>query len=1113
MGVVRIKVPQGIATVTIAGDVPTPEEMERVREHFSADAPSVSADDFRVVDDETVTETTVTEAETVEEPDGEVKDTLLRYMTGRMDTDEEKQNLLNQLLGEGASRRLSEDTFIIDQEKVAPEVREKYGLADSGTIYLDKPGFTGMDIIDFGGEAGPSVAAAIGASIAVTGFGFIPGMAIVGGSAALAKAADESIEWAQGLNRQSAGAVAASIATEGVLNAVFEGAGRFIAKGIGRLIKGPGPQISAQRIDELVETGMSTRRARTVAREEALSQYRRMVAAGARPTVQAAVGKSLAARALAVNEKIMPNPRVGEENVRFVEQMLKNVDEGVITQEAALERLFANNQAISNLIRQNLADPDKAFKLSKQHLDDVVKKELDRFEAIFVPSTKLPEEYSESARLVSSLFKTESQNLYDLATRTMGAETKFSRKPITDALDELALDNPFVQYTGSLFSTLRDPKYAEMTIGQLQQLKAGLRLSAGDPDLVAPAAQSGIGKLITSIDELLDGKFLELSRNLARGYKLERHPKGAVDAAGKAIGGRFHAVPLGPGEKESLRQGLGQWKEANIFYGEGQEQFNNVAVNNIVKQAKDRYFTSNLEVMRTTIDVGNAPKLQMYLDAITPTSNMAQRLVQSGATETVERVRALVDGDQFLAAQDLVFESGLSSVLPKIQGFMEQLPRNDVFRVMQKQAYLEELDNALYLSRAGTDPKMIRESVRNGLAKHWIDAKKLKSQELGQFSPTKFADHFSELGPKMQDTLFGTETAATMREAMDAFRLTAMDSQNAAKFFDTMPTMVNQPLREGIQSLKEISEQAVSESSDAVLKAVRSGEITSPKALVAGLLDNPSSYKRLSSVIGDTELEKVGGVKDMVMNNLIHANIGKTPFNEAHIQSGAWGKALKDNIFSQNKNGALDTILGADVVKALDSIADEAIRISDVPIKGFGGIAAAPAAIAMIGLIASGQWITAGLTAGTIVGLSRMLRNKGVLKLLTSSKMRASEYNKALAAGAKLPTLARAREAGEITYALNRIGSILASETAIATGAGIGLMGEMEDESTKIAQRTVRDIQQGRRQPTTRTPRTRSDMPPLISREEWYGARPVPRGLDALRQVEQNKLLGIAPGQ
>ena len=202
-----------------------------------------------------------------------------------------------------------------------------------------------------------------------------------------------------------------------------------------------------------------------------------------------------------------------------------------------------------------------------------------------------------------------------------------------------------------------------------------------------------------------------------------------------------------------------------------------------------------------------------------------------------------------------------------------------------------------------------------------------------------------------------------------------------------------------------------------------------------------------------------------------------------------------------------------DVVKALDNIADEAIKVSDVPIKGFGGIAAAPAALTMIALIASGQWITAGVTAAGVVGFSRILRNKGVLKLLTSSKMRASEYNKALAAGAKLPSLARAREAGEITYALNRIGSILASETALVTGAGVGLMGEMEDESTKIAQRTVRDIQQGRQQPTTQTPRTRSDRPTIISREEWYGARPAPIGPDALRQVEQNKLLGIAPGQ
>ena len=61
-------------------------------------------------------------------------------------------------------------------------------------------------------------------------------MAIVGTAAGLAKALDEAVEWAQGLNRQSAGEVASSIAKTAALNATFEGGGRLLAKGIGRLI-------------------------------------------------------------------------------------------------------------------------------------------------------------------------------------------------------------------------------------------------------------------------------------------------------------------------------------------------------------------------------------------------------------------------------------------------------------------------------------------------------------------------------------------------------------------------------------------------------------------------------------------------------------------------------------------------------------------------------------------------------------------------------------------------------------------------------------------------------------------------------------------------------------
>ena len=383
MGVININTPEGVIPVKIAGDTPTEEELDRLRKL----SPSDTDEPF---DYSVVTEEVKVDEPVVEDPEGEVTDTWLRYQLARMDNDEEKQNLLNKLLGEGSSRRVEEDTFVIDQSKVAPEIRERYNLADSGSIYLDEPGFTWQDIIDVGGESGPSVIAAIGASIAATGVGFIPGMAIVGGAAALAKAADEGVEWAQGLNRQSAGEVAGMIATEGVLNAFFEGGGRLVAKGIGRLLKGPGPQVSSQRIEQLVATGMTRKKARRLATEEARSRFKQLIAAGARPSVQAAAGKALAARALAVNEKIMPNPRVGEDNVKFITKLLKDVDDGIVSQQDAVKLLYENDHFIANLIGQKLADPEQAFKITKQHLDDIVKTELARYEAKFVASERLP---------------------------------------------------------------------------------------------------------------------------------------------------------------------------------------------------------------------------------------------------------------------------------------------------------------------------------------------------------------------------------------------------------------------------------------------------------------------------------------------------------------------------------------------------------------------------------------------------------------------------------------------------------------------------------------------------------------------------------------------------
>ena len=1128
-----IQTPQGPKTGNIQGDTPTAEELNKIKKLFpAAEGESFDYSFTRQFGPGSPMSSSVSEVPTEivpsPEPVGEVEDSWLRFQVGRMDTDEERQNLLNQLLGQGTSIQTDPGTFVIDQARVDPRIREKYGLADTGTIYLDKPGFTSNDLIDFAGEAGPETLAAIGASIAFTGVGILPGMAIVGAAAGITKAADEAIEWAQGLNRQSAGEVISDIGTSALMNATFEGGGRLIARGVGRLIKGPGPEVSAQRIEELTKgyegLGASTRElplvgskarrlGRRAAKEEALSNMNTMVRQGARPTVEAAAGKGLSARAQAIYEKLFKNASVGEANYKYANDVLRQLDQGVLDEQQAVKLLTENNSQISETISKSLANPDEAFDLSQKHLKDIVFKELAKYEAKFVPSQKLPEEYTKSLQLAATLFKTESGNLYDLAGASIGRAGIFDVSPVIKTLNNLSADNPFVTYSGSLFSKLKErAAKGKVSVGELQQLKAALRISRGDTELVSSAAQGGINKLISTVDDLMRSKQTELAEQVAQGYRIE-----TVPASKGSMGGvSYRKVALNPSELENLRRGLDEWDQANAFYMAGQGRFNNTALNTILTSARDGFFTSNIDVAKVAIQAMNAPRLAMYLQAVTPTKNMAQKLAQPGTTEVLENVRRLVDGDQFKAAEDLVRSAGLEKTVPKIQGFIDELPAGDVFRVSQKNAYLKQIDDLAELSRAGTDPQVIRESVRNSLAKTWISqTKEAAVDSVNNFNPAEFAGKFTALGNDVQNSLFGSANAKLMREAMEVFQLSTTNRKSAQELFDALPTLSNQPLKAGIQSMKEVFDRAASESQDAVLSAINSGSIRSPLELVDGLLKHPNSYQRLKAVVGDAELSKAGGVKDMVMNNLIHNGI-KESLESGTIQSGAWGTQFKKALETQNVNGALNNILGKDTVEQLTKLADNAVKISDKPIAGFGGLVQATLPFTILATLYTGQYATAIATVSTMLTVSRFLRNPGVLKLLTSPRARSAEYNRAIQAGADLPSQSYIKSQGPFVYNLNRMSNLFASESSLILGSGIvgELSGEVQKDVTEQYRKADRRLQQGVSSPQG-TGRTYPVEPPspglsyenVIRRATESGN--VPGSSNILRDIERDKLLGI----
>ncbi len=613
-------------------------------------------------------------------------------------------------MGQGTFERVAPDTFVVDQAQVSPEIRQKYGLGDTGKVYVDKPGFTWRDVVDFGGESGPVVAAAVGASLAVSGMAakILPAMLVVGSAAAGAKAIDEGIEWLQGLNKQSAGTVAANIAIEAPLNAAFEGFGRVIAAGIGRLFKGPGAEVSAARIAEIQQkSGVSSRQATKIAQEEANQSFATAVRAGAAPTIQAATGKSLAARVLAINEKIIPNPKVGRRNVQYIEKLVEDVQSGALKQEDALKLMKAEYDSIAASLNVKLNDPDQMFKVIQDHLDGVVKTELKAFEDAFVPAVGVPSQYVEGAKLAADLFRAESAAAYNMAQQQIGKQTLFDLKPITETIERLKAENRFVPYTGKLFDEIeKAANSGGLNLSDLVQLKQALRLSAGSPDLVASPAQAGIAQLVKSVDGVLDSTFTQLSSDLAKGYRVLRHPSGTFDDAGTNVSGRYYRDPLGPTENESIRQGLASWKKANAFYTEGQDVINNTAVNAIIKNSKDKFYNSNIDVVKQIVQPGNAPKLKMYLNAATPSPTGAAKLSRPGAVETIDQVKSLVSGanPNFEAAEQLIASSGLKDVLPTLNSWIGKLPADDVFRTMHVSQYLKELDSLSGLAKAGANP-------------------------------------------------------------------------------------------------------------------------------------------------------------------------------------------------------------------------------------------------------------------------------------------------------------------------------------------------------------------------------------------------------------------------
>ena len=163
-----------------------------------------------------------------------VPDFGFRAGFSRMTNDAEKENYLNQSVGEGNWGKDSFGAYTLN-----PEGGDALNLAKKLKFptAIDEQTMSRYDLADVAGDL-PAVGGAIAGGMAATGLGVIPAAGMAALSAAGGSAIDEIVKNMQGLQRKSPGEVATHLTKEAALAGTGEGVARGAAA-VGRYAMAP----------------------------------------------------------------------------------------------------------------------------------------------------------------------------------------------------------------------------------------------------------------------------------------------------------------------------------------------------------------------------------------------------------------------------------------------------------------------------------------------------------------------------------------------------------------------------------------------------------------------------------------------------------------------------------------------------------------------------------------------------------------------------------------------------------------------------------------------------------------------------------------------------------
>ena len=979
MGEIQVRTPQGIVeTVRIAGDTPTEEEKQAIIASFMG-----GTEVSETVTTETETEVSPTVPKTEIDYESGVGSSRLRYHYSRGNNPREKRlQLLSLGIPEEGFFQDDQGEFILDLEKIPEDIKESFDLKSVGgktKLAIDEEGLSWSDIIDLGGEAGTPILFGTAAAFATTGVGIPVAALIVGGASAAGYVADEAVEYAEGVRDQTLGEDAMNLFFEFALGGGGELGGRLVAKGLGRLIKGPGT----------AEANTTRETARAILAGEVDPATGQRVSG--RPTLRATNMAPLLGRAQAFFEGVFPNSRIATQNADYLHSAyLKFLRDAGIPEGQAEKTSTEFLDSLKRDIERMYSSPEKLVEKANNRLRNTVQTEIDSLIRNFGDTSFVGGEAARRGIEISKrIFDEDVDLLYSVADDLLDGAAVIPTQTIKGELNSIVTRN-IVQgkeiQDSALGRAIQGLDRFE-TAGNINSIRTALREAAWDPTLIGTQDKNLLRNLLTKVDDSLQESEIAL---LARNQQVSSNILPVGTAAGPGIKGVISRAEVA--RIQGQKAGLEALRSANDFYKNGISRFDTLFAQRLIASSRSGGELVDPDAILDEVILPNRGKLLQDLLNSTRPSPMKGLGGRPGfpAATPKESYLDIVPNIKVKTPVEGPFGG-------KIVNLREVVAANpdDSLALFYRKRFNAQKAFADEVAAAREAGVSYRGAVRDSLARRWLERTINAPGTMNMFGrvdPLKVVQNIRELGSTGK-VLFGKQYDPIMRSLSELALLGDDVGERELRM------LAGRPISEQLETLSALTGQLEELKGLPFLRsletAARSGEVDKVVSLVTRNKDTIRQAKeflgadsQLMNDVKDEVLAKaIGSLGDDASVVVSQGRRGRpqrklSPEFIQEVMSGRKHDQIMKAIDSMGKD-KMESLFGKEFLDQMTNLARKAEAVSMRPIAGLGGLETASLARSLtMGAI----FVTPIQILGTMLGLRTMgslVRSRSYLNLIS----------------------------------------------------------------------------------------------------------------------------------